>query len=128
MDERVGEIEIRVRYAETDQMGVLHHANYFVYFEMGRVELLRSRGVSYRELEQQGYRLMIVRAQCRYHRPAFYDDLLRLRTRVLRAAGVRIEHRYELYRGEELLAEGETTLACIGPDGRPCRVPEIIAK
>jgi acyl-CoA thioester hydrolase len=120
------EIEIRVRYAETDQMGLLHHAHYWVYFEMGRIELLRSRGLSYKDLEAQGFLLVIVRAQCRYHRPAYYDDLLRLRTTVVRATGARIDHHYELLRHDTLLAEGETTLACIDRQGKLQRIPELL--
>ena len=122
----MGEIHIRVRYAETDQMGLLHHANYLVYFEMGRVELLRSRGLSYKELEAQGYLLVIAQAHCRYHRPARYDDLLVLRTMVTRATAARIEHRYELLRDGMLLAEGETTLACVDREGKLQRIPPML--
>lgn len=122
----MGEIQIRVRYAETDQMGFLHHANYLVYFEMGRVELLRSHGLSYADIEAQGHLLVIVRAQVRYHRPARYDELLTLRTHVLRATGARIDHRYELLRDAELIAEGETTIACVDRAGRLQRIPEML--
>ena len=76
------EIAIRVRYAETDRMGLLHHANYFVYFEMGRTELLRQRGISYRDIEDAGHLLVIVDIGCKFKRPAYYDDLLTLRTTV----------------------------------------------
>jgi len=120
------EIEIRVRYAETDQMGFVHHANYLVYFEMGRVELLRSRGMSYRDLENAGFLLVVVKATVRYHRPARYDDLLRLKTTVTRVTAARIDHRYELYRGTELLAEGETTLACVDREGNVQRIPDVL--
>lgn len=122
----MGEIQIRVRYAETDQMGFLHHANYLIYFELGRIELLRSRGLNYKEIEAQGYFLVIARAQVRYHRPARYDDLLVLRTTVVRATGARIEHRYQLFRDQELVAEGETTLACVDREGRLQRIPEAL--
>jgi acyl-CoA thioester hydrolase len=122
----MGEIEIRVRYAETDQMGILHHANYLVYFELGRVELLRSRGLNYKDIEAQGFFLVIARAQVRYHRPARYDDLLVLRTHVVRATGARIDHRYELLRGGERIAEGETTLACVDREGKLQRIPEML--
>src|SRR5206468_4019527 len=108
-----GEITIRVRYAETDRMGLLHHANYLVYFEQGRTELLRSLGLAYRDLEDQGYLLVLTRAQVRYRRPARYDDLLTLRTTVLRTTLVKIVHRYEVFKDGELLAEGETTLGCV---------------
>ena len=121
-----GEIEIRVRYAETDQMGFLHHSQFLVYFEMGRTELLRSRGLVYRDLEAQGFLLVIVRAACRYHRPARYDDLLQLRTTVARVTAARIDHRYELFRDGQLLAEGETTLACVDRAGSLQRIPDVL--
>jgi acyl-CoA thioester hydrolase len=107
-------------------MGLLHHANYLVYFELGRVELLRSRGLNYKDIEAQGYFLVIVKAQIRYHRPAHYDDLLVLRTSVARSTGARIDHHYELLRGDELIAEGDTTIACVGRDGRLQRIPEML--
>src|SRR6202043_2758616 len=112
------DITIRVRYAETDRMGLLHHANYLVYFEQGRTELLRSQGMSYKDLEDQGYLLVLTRVQVRYRSPARYDDLLTLRTIVVRTTAVKIQHRYELLRDGLLLAEGETTLGCVGRDGR----------
>lgn len=121
-----GEIAIRVRYAETDRMGLLHHANYLVYFEQGRTELLRSQGLAYKDLEDQGYLLVLTRAQVRYRRPARYDDLLTLRTIVQRTSSVKIEHRYELLRDGEMLAEAETTLGCIDRDGRPQMLPEYL--
>ena len=121
-----GEIAIRVRYAETDRMGLLHHANYLVYFEQGRTELLRSQGLAYKDLEDQGFLLVLTRLQVRYRRPARYDDVLTLRTIVERTSMVKIEHRYELLRDGELLAEGETTLGCIDREGRPQILPEIL--
>ena len=93
-----GDIQIRVRYAETDRMGLLHHANYLIYFEQGRTELLRSRGINYKDLEDQGYLLVLTRVEVRYRSPARYDDLLTLRTTVVRTTLVKIEHRYELLR------------------------------
>src|SRR5690606_715552 len=81
---RTHEIEIRVRYQETDAMGVLHHANYFTYFEMGRTELLRAQGYDYRSLEENGLLMVVVAISCRYRRPARYDDLLTLRTKLQR--------------------------------------------
>jgi len=121
-----GEITIRVRYAETDRMGLLHHANYLVYFEQGRTELLRSRGYSYRDLEDQGYLLVLTRAQVRYRSPARYDDLLTLQTAVVRTTHVKIEHRYELLRDGQLLAEGETTLGCVDRDGKVQALPAFL--
>ena len=121
-----GDITIRVRYAETDRMGLLHHANYLVYFEQGRTELLRAQGLAYKDLEDQGVLLVLTRVQVRYRRAARYDDLLTLRTTVVRTTAVKIEHRYELLRDGELLAEGETTLGCIDRDGRPHFLPEVL--
>lgn len=121
-----GEIQIRVRYAETDRMGLLHHANYLVYFEQGRTELLRAQGLAYRDLEDQGYLLVLTRVQVRYRSPARYDDLVTLRTTLVRTTHVKIEHRYELLRDGELLAEGETTLACIDREGKVQALPQIL--
>ena len=115
---------IRVRYAETDRMGLLHHANYFIYFEAGRTELLRQRGLSYREIEDAGHYLVIIDAGCKFKRPAHYDDLLTLRTTVARVTHVKIVHHYEVFRDGVLLAEGHTTLACVDKDGKPQPLPE----
>src|SRR5438105_4237898 len=123
---KVDEITIRVRYAETDRMGLLHHANYLVYFEQGRTELLRAGGRSYRDLEDQGFLLVLTRLQVRYRRPARYDDLLTLRTTVARTTAVKIEHRYELLRDGELLAEGQTTLGCVNREGQVQLLPDFL--
>ena len=122
------EIAIRVRYAETDRMGLLHHANYFVYFEMGRTEFLRHRGFSYREIEDAGHYLVIVEIGCKFKRPAYYDDLLTLRTTVERVTHVKIEHKYEVFRDGQLLAEGHSTLACVDRDGKPQALPPSLQK
>lgn len=119
-----GEITIRVRYAETDRMGLLHHANYLVYFEQGRTELLRSSGLAYRDLEDRGFLLVLTKIEVKYKSPARYDDLLTLRTIVERTTAVRIDHRYELLRDGTLLAEGKTTLACIDRAGWLQPLPE----
>jgi acyl-CoA thioester hydrolase len=118
------EIEIRVRYQETDAQGHVHHANYLTWFEQGRVELLRAAGHSYLELEEAGIFLVVAEASVRYFLPTFFDDALKLRTTTVHAKGARIEHRYEVFRGEELLAEGQTTVACINREGRVSRLPE----
>lgn len=120
------EIPIRVRYAETDRMGLLHHANYIIYFEMGRTELLRRRGFSYREIEDAGHFLVIVDIACKFRRPAYYDDLLTLRTTVERVTHVKIVHTYQVFRDGLLLAEGRTTLACVDRDGKPQRLPDSL--
>jgi acyl-CoA thioester hydrolase len=120
------ETEIRVRYAETDRMGYLHHAQYLVYFEQARTELLRRQGVSYREIEDQGYFLVVVKFECRYRKPARYDDVLRVRTTLVRTTAVRVEHRYEVFRDDDLLAEATSTLACVDRDGRLQALPPIL--
>ena len=121
-----GEIQIRVRYAETDRMGLLHHANYLVYFEQARTELLRQAGMTYRDLEDQGFLLVLTKVEVRYLRPARYDDVLTIRTTVTRATPVRLEHRYEVFRGGVMICEGATTLACVDRDGRPQALPELL--
>ncbi|MBY0525528.1 MAG: acyl-CoA thioesterase [Gemmataceae bacterium] len=121
-----GEIAIRVRYAETDRMGFLHHSMHLVYFEQGRTELLRSLGLAYRDLEDQGYLLVLTKVEVRYRSPARYDDLLTLRTTVERTTAVRIDHNYELLRDGTLLAEGKTTLACVDREGRIQPLPESL--
>jgi len=120
------DVPIRVRYCETDRMGLLHHATYFVYFEMGRTELLRVRDVSYRDIEDSGFLLVIIDIGCKFKKPAYYDDLLTLRTTVERVTHVKIQHRYELFRDGEKLAEGHSTLACIDRNGRPQQLPEVL--
>lgn len=121
-----GEIQVRVRYAEVDRMGLLHHANYLVYLEQARIDLLRSAGFSYKDLEDQGYFLVLTRIEIRYRRPAGFDDLLTIRVRVDRVTGARIDHAYEVRRGGELLSEATTTLACIDKEGRPRSLPEFL--
>ena len=110
----------------TDRMGLLHHANYFVYFEMGRTEMLRRRGISYREIEDAGHYLVIVDIGCKFKRPAYYDDLLTLRTTVVRVTHVKIVHEYHLLRDGILLAEGHSTLACVDREGKPQPLPAIL--
>lgn len=120
------EITVRVRYAETDRMGLLHHANYFVYFEMARTELLRQRGLSYREVEDGGHYLVIVEIGCKFKRPAYYDDLLTIRTTVTRVTHAKVVHAYQVMRDGQLLAEGHSTLACVDREGKPQALPEIL--
>jgi acyl-CoA thioester hydrolase len=123
-----GDISIRVRYAETDRMGLLHHANYLVYFEQGRTELLRSLGLTYKELEDQGFLLVLSKIEIQYRSPARYDDLLTLRTTVIRTTAVRIDHGYQLFRDEKLLAEGTSTLACVDREGKLQELPAFLRK
>jgi len=117
------EIEVRVRYQETDGQGRVHHANYLTWFELARVEFLRAAGHSYKELEEAGIFLVVAEASLRYYLPAFFDDILRLRVAVLKARGARIQHEYKLLRGNDLLAEGFTTIACVDRTGRVSRLP-----
>src|SRR3954462_3292294 len=129
MDHKPAEqtISIRVRYPEVDAMGYLHHSRYLQYFEIGRVELLRSLGRSYADLEREGVFFVVVKAECRYKSPARFDDELVLTTRLVRQTHVRIDHAYELRRGETLVAEGATTIACVGGDGQLREIPKDIA-
>jgi acyl-CoA thioester hydrolase len=105
------ETEIRVRYAETDQMGIVHHANYLIWFEAGRSELCRARGFSYKEMEERDNALMVVaETYCRYKSPAYYEDVLIIRTQVAEIRSRSIRFIYEVVRpnDEVLIAEGET--------------------
>ena len=120
-----GETQIRVRYAETDRMGLLHHANYLVYFEQARTELLRGLGVTYREMEDQGFFLVLAKAEVKYKSPARYDDVLTIKTTVVRTTPVRLEHKYEVSGPTgTLVAEGATTLACVDRAGKLQAMPE----
>ena len=120
------ETTVRVRYAETDRMGLLHHANYFVYFEMGRTELLRAGGSPIATSRTPGHLLVIVDLGCKFKKPAYYDDLLTIRTTVERVTHVKIVHKYEVFRDGVLLAEGHSTLACVDREGRPQALPESL--
>lgn len=114
----------RVIYGDTDQMGVLYYGNYLRLFEVGRGEYLRVRGLTYREVEARGFALPVTEARCAYLRSARYDDLLSIETRVTRVKGARVAFEYAV-RNEagELLAEGMTEHASVGPSGRPVRLP-----
>ena len=116
---------LRVRYAETDQMGVVYYANYFVWFEVGRTDLLRQSGWSYREMEGDGVSLPVIDAQCTYFGPARYDDEIEIRTSGALLSPVRLQFTYEVVRpaGGETLARGMTMHAALGRNGRPCRLP-----
>ena len=119
---------VRVRYAETDQMGVVYYANYLVWFEIGRTDLLRQNGWSYREMEVDGYSLPVIDAQCTYKAPAKYDDELEVRTKGELLSPVRIKFEYELVRPADgtLLADGHTVHAVLDATGRPRRLPERV--
>jgi len=118
------QMPIRVRYNETDAMGLLHHANYLVYFELGRTELFRQQGGNYRVLEESGLFFVVASATVQFKRPARYDDLLTLSTRIARQTAAKLQHEYQLSRDGELLCTGETVIACVNGDGAVQRIPE----
>ena len=121
---------VRVRYAETDQMGVVYYANYFVWFEVARGELLRHHGWTYREMEGTGVMLPVIDAHCEYLRPARYDDEIEIRTEGLKLSPVRMSFTYEVRATgrDGLVATGRTLHAAVDRNGRPCRLPERIAE
>ncbi|MFQ5411231.1 MAG: acyl-CoA thioesterase [Phycisphaerae bacterium] len=118
------DLSIRVRYAECDPMGYLHHSRFFEYFEMGRTELLRQTGIRYRDMEDRDILFAVVNFNCRFKAPAHYDDELVLTTRVERLTHVRIDHSYVLRRGDTRLCEADSTLACIDRSGKLIAIPE----
>jgi len=115
--------EVRVRYGDTDQMGFAYYANYLRWFEIGRAEMLRSLGTSYREVEESGVLLPVLEARCRYLKPARYDDRVMIETRVaeLRRASVKFEYRILRAEDDVLLANGTTEHCFLDPEGRPGR-------
>ncbi len=118
---------VRVRYAETDRMGVVYYANYFVWFEVARTDLLRTLGWSYLEMEAVGVRLPVIDAQCEYLRSATYDEEITIRTEGYVRSAVRMEFVYELVNAEgATMARGRTMHAAVDPAGRPCRLPSRV--
>ena len=117
-----------MRYAETDKMGVVYYANYLVWFEVGRTDLLRHAGWSYREMEVEGFSLPVIEAHCEYKEPARYDDELEVRTGGDLLSPIRVQFTYEIVRpaDEALLATGHTVHASLDPSGRPRRLPDRI--
>ena len=115
--------ELRVRYAETDMMGIVYHANYLAWFEVGRTELLRAHGVPYRVLEDDGFRLPVLEVQAKFVRPALYDDVGAIVTRLREKPTVRIRLDYEIHARDQLLATGSTTHAFINRQGEPVKPP-----
>jgi acyl-CoA thioester hydrolase len=120
-------VELRVRYGETDQMGVAYHAHYLVWCEMARTEHMRRLGVRYRDLEERGIRLTVADAHVRYARAARYDDQLRVTAWLTKAASRLVAFGYRVERDDgALLATAETTLVSIDPSGRPTRLPDDV--
>ncbi|MBX5496289.1 MAG: acyl-CoA thioesterase [Bryobacteraceae bacterium] len=121
------ETRFRVRYAETDQMGIVYHANYLIWMELGRVEYCRARGLRYRDIEEQdGIRMAVVEAKCRFVSPARYDDEIIVRTEIEKAHQRLVRFGYRILHAEEnrLLAEGTTTHLFLDRNMRPARLPE----
>ncbi|MDR3232583.1 MAG: acyl-CoA thioesterase [Planctomycetaceae bacterium] len=126
MSMQTGEVQVRVRYQETDQMGVVYHANYFTYFEIGRTELSRKNGFAYKEIEASGVLAAVIKAECSYHKPAKYDDLLTIKTTMKRITRVKIEYEHQIFRDSELLVTGHITLAFLNRQGKIQPVPDWI--
>ena len=117
---------VRVRYAETDQMGVVYHANYLIWFEVGRVELMRAMGFEYKTMEtEDDCHIVVAEAHCRYDKPAHYDEVLRVRTRVTEWRNRIVKFSYEIFRDGDntLLTTGYTTHVICGSNGRPKALP-----
>jgi acyl-CoA thioester hydrolase len=121
-------VQVTVRYAETDMMGIVYHANYLPWFEVGRTTLLREIGVPYRKLEEEGFRLPVLEVSAKYLRPALYDDTLDIQTTLAEKPLLRIRLEYEVKRGAELLATGSTLHAFVDREGRPVRPPPWAAE
>jgi acyl-CoA thioester hydrolase len=127
---RAGVVTLRVRYPEVDRMGVAHHRIHFVWFEIGRTELMREAGIPYAEVEAGGLYLPVIEASCAYHAPARYDEELRVTTRIAATSPVRATFAYRLERIADgrLLATGTTTHAAIDASGRPRRLPPAMRR
>ena len=121
---RIHETEIRVRYKETDNMGVVYYSNYFVWFEVARTEYLRAIGVSYRKIEEKGLYLVVAAANCRYIYPARYDDLVRIQSWIPEIKKSSLKFEYKLFIKKRPIATGETVHVFTDKSGRPKRIPE----
>ena len=121
---------VRVRYAETDQMGVVYHANYLVWFEVGRVEFMRSHGLSYKQMEEEGCMIAVVEATARYRAPARYDEELVVETKLTSARGALVRFGYRIVRPSDgvLLCEGETVHVVVGKDMKKRALPHAYAE
>lgn len=124
----VSHATVTVRYAETDMMGIVYHANYFPWFEIGRTGLLKAHGLPYRQLEADGYRLPVLEVSAKFLRPAVYDDTLAIITSLREKPVLRIRLNYEVRRGDELLATGESLHAFVDLQGRPVRPPAVFTQ
>ena len=125
------EARIRVIYGDTDQMGVVYHANYFRYFELSRIEYIHSRGGSYREMEREGLALPVVEVTASYKSPARYEDMLLVRPRVSEVKRVSLTFTYDIFReggSDTPLCTGRTVHACVSREGKPTRLPEALVR
>ena len=122
-DPNLSVVEMRVRFFETDLMGIVHHAAYLTYFEAARVEWLRLRGVTYADWARRGVHLPVVEANTRYRAPAHFDDALTIETRLTEVRSHSVRFEYRTLRGTLVIAEGSTRLACVGEDHKLVRIP-----
>ena len=120
--------ELRVRYEETDQTGVVYYSNYLVWFEVGRAEYIRSLGTSYKEFERRGVRIVVAEAYCRYESPAHYDDLIIVRTRLSEIRSRSLKYMYTVVRkaDEKQLASGYTTHVFVDKNGKSLKIPKWV--
>ena len=117
--------KIRVRYEETDAMGIVHHSKYIIWLEMARIELMDTIGLPYKKLEEQGAFMPVLEVYCKYKRPAFFDDRLTIETSIKEKPFVRLEAHYKVFRDDTLLAIGHTQHTFIDKDGKVIRPPQI---
>lgn len=122
------ETDIRVRYQETDNMGVVYYGNYFTWFEVARTEYFRSMGLVYREMEAKGIYFMVASASCQYKSPVRYDDMVKIRTWVSDIKSSSMKFEYSLHVGDKLTATGESVHVFTNEAGRPVRIPEEVKK
>ena len=124
------DVEFRVRYGETDQMKVVYHANYLVWCEIGRTDLIRKLGTSYADIEKQGVALAVIEASLRYHAAAKYEDMIRVRTSIAEARSRTVTFDYTIENAEtgQRLVTARTTLASINPEGKLVAIPDHIRK
>jgi len=119
-------VPVRVRYADTDRMGIVYYGNYPVYFEIGRSEYMRQKGFTYREFEERGYHLVVVRMEVKYYNPALYDDELTVRTRIAEWRSRGLTFQYKIYRDSEIIVEGKTMHICTNSDKKPVLIPKYL--
>ncbi|MFC2087520.1 acyl-CoA thioesterase [Bacteroidota bacterium] len=122
-----GETQIRVRYGETDSMGYVYYGNFALYYEIGRTDLLRQYGLTYKDLEEQGILMPVVSMTSHFKRPAFYDDFITIRTTVKKLPGIKIHFFYELFSNNQLINTGDTVLTFFNREqNKPVKCPEAI--